>query len=319
MSAAAWSLLVDRLGTATGHKPRGTADTISCRCPAHPDKNPSLSAHLCRDGNILLRCFAGCAVEGIVAALGMEMRDLMPDDAGTSRKAIPRPARTDKTPTPPSDLSAGTDSDHLALARLRNINIEAVRIAVERGLLRFGTHQGLRCWFILDGTLRNVQARRMDGQPFGTVKALTLRDSRASWPIGIMAVQPSQSIALVEGGPDLLAALSLAWAEEVEQLVAPVAILGASNSIPKEALALFRGKRVRIFPHLDESGQLAAPRWEIQLAGAGADVRCVSLKNIRMDTGETAKDLNDVCRVHPDDFERDRSLWNLFDFARETK
>lgn len=316
MSTAAWNTLLDRLGSVTGRRPRGTADTIACRCPGHRDSNPSLSARLCLNGRILLRCFAGCTVESIVAALGMEMADLMPDDNGTMHKAPGRRKKPDKLPILPDDLSPGTAIDRQQLGHLRNLNIEAIHIAVERGLLRFGTYKGTRCWFIMDSTLRNIQARRLDGKPFGELKAITLRDSRASWPVGIMAVQPHQSIALVEGGPDLLAALSLAWAEGVEQLVAPVAMLGATHSIPENALPLFKGKQVRIFPHLDDAGQKAAPRWEQQITAAGASARSLSLAGIRTDSGEPVKDLNDVCRIHPDDFERDRSLWSLFDFAR---
>lgn len=48
-------------------------------CPAHEDRSPSLSIGLSRDGRILLYCFAGCSTESILAALGMEWRDLFPD------------------------------------------------------------------------------------------------------------------------------------------------------------------------------------------------------------------------------------------------
>ena len=48
------------------------------RCPAHEDKNPSLSIHE-RDSKILLHCHAGCTVEAICTALGIEMRDLFAD------------------------------------------------------------------------------------------------------------------------------------------------------------------------------------------------------------------------------------------------
>lgn len=317
MSTQAWPILIDRLGKATGHAPRGTPDSVSSRCPAHHDKNPSMSARLCPDGRILLYCFSGCAVKDIVASLGLEMLDLMPDDLGTRRKATPRPAKVDTPLVLPSDLSVGTGEDRRQLAQLRNLNVEAVQIAVDRGLIRFGTYKGARCWFILDGTMVNVQARQLDGNKFGDLKALTLRNSKASWPIGIKAVLPHQSIALVEGGPDLLAALTLARAEKVDHLVAPVAMLGASHNIPDNALPFFKGKRVRIFPHLDDAGRKAAVVWERQLCHAGAEVRCISLANIPMENGQPAKDLNDVCRAHPDNFNTDRSLCHLFDFARE--
>jgi hypothetical protein len=46
-------------------------------CPAHEDTASSFSASEGRDGRILLKCFAGCTVEQIVAALGLQMSDLM--------------------------------------------------------------------------------------------------------------------------------------------------------------------------------------------------------------------------------------------------
>jgi putative DNA primase/helicase len=44
-------------------------------CPAHPDKNPSLSISE-KDGAILLHCFAGCATEDVCQAAGIELREL---------------------------------------------------------------------------------------------------------------------------------------------------------------------------------------------------------------------------------------------------
>jgi hypothetical protein len=47
-------------------------------CPAHEDRNPSLSIHE-RGGRILLHCHAGCSIEAICAAVGLEMRGLFAD------------------------------------------------------------------------------------------------------------------------------------------------------------------------------------------------------------------------------------------------
>lgn len=44
-------------------------------CPAHDDKNQSLSVKLA-DGKILLKCFAGCVSENVLQALGLEIKDL---------------------------------------------------------------------------------------------------------------------------------------------------------------------------------------------------------------------------------------------------
>lgn len=49
-------------------------------CPAHDDKNPSLSVTLSQRDTILLRCWSGCSVEEIVSAVGMDMQDLFPKD-----------------------------------------------------------------------------------------------------------------------------------------------------------------------------------------------------------------------------------------------
>lgn len=48
-------------------------------CPAHDDKKPSLTATQEKDGKLLLYCHAGCSVNDITAALGIEVRDLFPD------------------------------------------------------------------------------------------------------------------------------------------------------------------------------------------------------------------------------------------------
>ncbi len=61
-------------------KVRKTSDGWQGCCPAHDDKNPSLSVRMVEDGKILIKCFAGCECENIVSALGLSMRDLMPEE-----------------------------------------------------------------------------------------------------------------------------------------------------------------------------------------------------------------------------------------------
>jgi len=61
----------------------------SARCPAHPDKSPSLSVRETPDGAVLLHCFGGCETAEIVASLGLELSDLFPPrdkPTGTPKK-----------------------------------------------------------------------------------------------------------------------------------------------------------------------------------------------------------------------------------------
>jgi hypothetical protein len=62
--------------------PRGNDDRgYSARCPAHEDRNPSLSIGQGHDGRALVYCHRGCALEEIARALSMEMTELFePDD-----------------------------------------------------------------------------------------------------------------------------------------------------------------------------------------------------------------------------------------------
>ncbi len=47
-------------------------------CPAHNDKNPSLSISLGEKDQILLHCFAGCSYAAILEAIGLSKQDLYP-------------------------------------------------------------------------------------------------------------------------------------------------------------------------------------------------------------------------------------------------
>jgi hypothetical protein len=65
------------LARLAGVKKRGAARWVA-RCPAHEDKSPSLSIVELPDGRILLHDFAGCDVEAVLDALGMQFGDLFP-------------------------------------------------------------------------------------------------------------------------------------------------------------------------------------------------------------------------------------------------
>lgn len=66
------------------------------RCPAHEDRDPSLSIRECDDGRVLLHCHAGCPTPAVVAALGLAMADLFPPGDKPRRPApVPGVSRKD--------------------------------------------------------------------------------------------------------------------------------------------------------------------------------------------------------------------------------
>lgn len=84
-----------------GAEPKRTGNGWACRCPAHDDRNPSLGVSTGDDGRALLICRAGCPTTSVVAAIGLNMRDLMPDNG------VPAPPRRpgDGDGSPPPDIA----------------------------------------------------------------------------------------------------------------------------------------------------------------------------------------------------------------------
>lgn len=215
--------------------------------------------------------------------------------------ATPRPIAT----RAPSDtwlriqkrMKKGTPSQLMALADLRKLPaVAGLELATRAGHLWFCDvwDDGFEwpSWLITDGSRRNAQARRTDGQPWsgiGGKKAKTIVGCEAGWPVGITEAATKPVIALVEGAPDLLAAWHFIWLSEQTARTTPVAMFGVNAAIHPEALPLFAGKEVWIFAHEDDNkvGLLGAMAWRTQLKTAG--VKSVEFSNF----GPGIKDLND--------------------------
>jgi len=52
---------------------------FTARCPAHHDRQASLSIGEGCDGRVLMHCFAGCSIDDVVAGLGLQLADLFVD------------------------------------------------------------------------------------------------------------------------------------------------------------------------------------------------------------------------------------------------
>jgi len=64
-----------------------TATGWQALCPAHEDKNPSLSIGR-ENGRVLLHCHAGCKTSDIMKSMGLEMKDLFVDEPAKQSRLV---------------------------------------------------------------------------------------------------------------------------------------------------------------------------------------------------------------------------------------
>lgn len=69
-----------------GVKERGQGRWVA-KCPAHNDRLPSLSIRELSDGKVLIHCFAGCSVDEVCCAVGLDVNELFPCGRGGYEKS----------------------------------------------------------------------------------------------------------------------------------------------------------------------------------------------------------------------------------------
>ncbi|MFA6286991.1 MAG: hypothetical protein WC661_06345 [Opitutaceae bacterium] len=250
--------------------------------PVRPDKKPSFSIR--PDGKVAHDFATGEAFD----VIGLIMRILGCSPSDAARELIRIAALTPAQPVrkaqakkllriPPFFIPSIDDMAEIQHVRGWPV-YTGLHIANQRGLLHrcTMTDDGVSrsAWAITDSARRSIQVRRMDGQPWtwNNAKAWTLGGSIAGWPIGAADIGDRRLVLFCEGGPDFLAAHTLAWLDDRTTSVAVVCVPGATASLHPDALPFFTGKHVRIFEHADDAGSDAGQRWAAQLKQAGATV-----------------------------------------------
>jgi len=288
----------------------------SCKFPDGTEKRNSAS--ILKDGMLLHDFRSGktynapallAEVEGLslsaAARLFIQLAGVRADDPPAPvvvRRAVPEPKRK-KPDLARLRLVHPSENEILSLGKLRHLSAAAVQEACGRGFLWCCDSREGRAWLLRDAAGWVAVARRIDGEAWnciGGAKARLVRGSRAAWPLGIEESLSFPAIALVEGGPDFLAAFHFILEAGVSEDVAPVAMLGAGLSIDKEVMKFFTGKRVRIFIDDDEAGRLAFARWSGQLALVGCVVDGFNFSGLIRADGEPVKDLNDCTQLSPE-------------------
>lgn len=105
-------------------KVSGENKWLAC-CPAHPDKNPSLSVQD-NGGKVLIKCWAGCGALDVITAVGLEWADLFPPNDDW------RPER--KQPNSRLDRLITETLGHLSAANIDEIIVDLARADVAKGI-----------------------------------------------------------------------------------------------------------------------------------------------------------------------------------------
>jgi hypothetical protein len=282
----------------------------ACHCPWRKDEHPSF--WVSRDDRAWLDRTTGekgNAFNFYIEAMGCDaakaFKDLLQMFEGNLGmpplgKAEPVTAEPRRRQWHPK-LHKPSSDELIAISVLRSIAVDGLRIAVDRGFLWTIEWREAEAFVVTDRSRKSYIARKIDGNLWEDGnKATFLPGSKSAWPIGILEAHDYPAIALVEGSPDLLAAVGHAWASGVEDHIAPVCMSTAGVTIPDDTLSYFKDKNVRIFSHADDPGREALQRWAGQLYGTAAAVSGYDFAGLIQVNGELVGDLNDLSNIDYD-------------------
>lgn len=229
---------------ASGCRPKRSGAGFRALCPAHEDRNPSLSVSEGSDGRALVRCHAGCGVGDIAGALGLEVADLFADEPVGKRSRLSRSRGAARTRT------AAASPQRASLPKVASIWQAAMPASLGKPSMFWEYHGA-------DGALVGVVARwdRPDGgkeirpatlAPGGGWLAQAMPEPRPLY--NLPAVIAAAGVILVVEGEKCAAAL-------VSLGLTATTAAGGAQAADKSDWSPLAGKRVVILPDHDEAGE----------------------------------------------------------------
>lgn len=253
---SATTKLLSKLGTV-----KKTKSGWSARCPAHEDRNASLSIAEGDDGRTIVHCHAGCDHKKIVAALGLEERDLFDEDS--ERPAAAKKAATPKVGTKASKAYKSIVEAHKAYERTLGkptmtweyeLNGELVGVVLR--------------WDRQDGKVIRPLSLHADGWRLEHMAEPRPLYGVGSWPVK-WSVRDRVYVVEGEKCVDAVSGLGLPAATSS----------GGSNAVSKTDWSPLAGREVVILPDADDAGRRYADDVAAILLGLNppATVRVVEL------------------------------------------
>lgn len=262
-------LRVDRGPNASGE--------YMCQCPAHNDRTASLSVRTGDDGNLLIRCMAGCDTRDVIKAMGLSMRDLFNSDSPRPSKREEKP----KTANVPPVKKAKPSGSLGELKKVYSYRDEAGREIFQ--VCRFERNEN-------GERVKTFRQRRYapddpKAKGDGYVWSITgVRGVIYRLPEIRAAIHAGETIYLAEGEKDV---------ETLEQLGlhattnAGGAVKTGQTKWSKENTEMLRGARqIIVLEDNDDTGRNDRQKVALQLSTVCDDVRLLDLRNIDPDLPE---------------------------------
>lgn len=287
------SLVLDRLRD-HGSRVKGRGRQWHAQCSGHEDRNPSLSVTEAADGNVLVKCHAGCETNDVLAPLGLTVADLFAEDGPRPRRDNERDGAAPLMPWLASCRQTLVEHDAAQPVR----DYLASRGVTDDEIRRFGLGVGVRHE---DDRLDSLRARLVFAEPPHTVEGRVVPglEGRSYHPErkyhtprgfrkrawGLREVDPELPVVLVEGLFDRIA---------VERLGQAFALRGSSVQRDDVEALVSRGvQQVLVCLDPDRSvGDIRKVVERLADGGLGATVL----------TGVEEGDLGDLLRQPPEVF-----------------
>ena len=253
-SATSQALSAESIYSILGGKPKSGGGYL-CHCPAHEDKNPSLSVDDGDNGRPLVKCWSGCPQEAVVDAL--KERGAWPDGSRTAPRRAPvkrsvdqwQPTRTD---TPPGSISHPSLGKPSATWSYRDQDGHVLTIDC-----RFDPKDGKKQVLPYTpgvNTATGQTAWKWQGHPaprplYGLDKLAARPDAPVLFCEGCKATDAAQKL--------LLGVVAMTWP-------------GGSGAVDKADFGPIAGRRVAVWPDADEPGLKAADNVSRRCLDAGA-------------------------------------------------
>ncbi|ODA34947.1 AAA family ATPase [Planctopirus hydrillae] len=210
----------------------------SARCPAHEDRNASLSYSEGRDGRLVMKCHAGCEFKDIAASLGLHPSQFMPEsELHDSRRVTSKARRTSSKPSGKGFATAD----------------EAI-VASSRQFGRQPDHQ----WEYHDANGQIVgHILRWNQSEGKDIRPISLIDGRW-YPNGMPEPRP------LFGLPEVLNSSSVVWITEGEKAADSLRSIGfvattsagGCKAVNKTDWSALAGRSVVLWPDHDDPGEL---------------------------------------------------------------